>query len=144
MQEMDPDEGIEEPYKVSQCSHQVPHHCRTMWLCKPFVGSSTKVTQTGLEASPGSQRKQDPVFRWEALRQIAKESRMDLAQVVRTKEQNLEEAVRMIFPQDVPAGAQVASVPAAQLAGERSVIPGVGPRLLAENLKARLRPSSCI
>ena len=84
------------------------------------------------------------MFRWEALRQIATESRMDLAQVVRTKDQNLEEAVRMLFPQDVPAGAQVAAAPAAQLAGERSVDNGVRPGLLAEDSKARLRPSSCI
>ena len=124
VQEMDPEEGIEDPYKVSQCSHHGPHQCRATWLCIRFVGSNNKVSRawrSGLIVSPGSQRKQDPVFRWEALRQIAKESRMDLAQVVRTKDQNLEEAVRMLFPHDVPAGAQVASAPAAQLAGERSV-----------------------
>lgn len=54
------------------------------------------------------------MYRWEALRRISKASPLNLAAVVRSKDQDLEEAVRIIFPDDVPAGAKT-SAPAGLL-----------------------------
>lgn len=56
------------------------------------------------------------MYRWEALRQIAKVSGVSLSAVVKTKDQNLEEAIRLIFPEDVPEAAK-AAVETASLAG---------------------------
>lgn len=47
----------------------------------------------------------EPVYRWEALRQISKVSRVALASLLRQKDHSLQQAVHMLFPDDVPLGA---------------------------------------
>ena len=45
-----------------------------------------------------------PVFRWEALRQISKVSRVALASLLRSRDPSLEQAAQSLFPEDIPVG----------------------------------------
>lgn len=53
----------------------------------------------------------EPVYRWEALRQISKVSRVALANLLKSRDHSLEQAAHALFPEDIPKGAsQKASI----------------------------------
>lgn len=60
------------------------------------------------ESGPGLQRKREAVYKWEGLRQLSRTSNESFMRVSETKGQDLEEAVRLLYADDVPAGARTA------------------------------------
>ena len=62
----------------------------------------------GFESGPGLQRKREAVYKWEGLRQLSRTSNESFMRVSETKGQDLEEAVRLLYADDVPAGARTA------------------------------------
>lgn len=68
------------------------------------------------------QKMKQPVYRWEALRQISKVSRVALASLLKSKtDQSLEQAALSLFPEDIPAGFSKGN--AINLAGQISFHP---------------------
>ena len=50
------------------------------------------------------QKMKEPVYRWEALRQISKVSRVALANLLKSRDTSLEQAAHAMFPEDIPKG----------------------------------------